>query len=181
MMTGQQTRERLQELANGLQILLLDVDGVLTDGGIILIGGDQEAKRFDVQDGMGITLAKAAGVKVAIITSRESEVVNRRAKELALDEVIQGIKHKTDVLPHLLKKYGIRAEQAAYIGDDIQDVGIMMEVGIPIAVQNARPSVKQCSVYVTEASGGHGAVREAVEWLLEMRGDRERAYNAATS
>ena len=180
-MTGQQTEERLRELASSLQILLLDVDGVLTDGGITLIGSDQEAKRFDVQDGMGITLAKAAGIKVAIITSRDSEVVNRRAKELVLDEVIQGIKRKTDVLPHLLEKYGINAEQAAYIGDDIQDVGIMMQVGIPIAVQNARPSVKQCSVYVTEALGGHGAVREAVEWLLEMRGDRERAYDAVTS
>ncbi len=180
-MTGQQTKERLRELASSLQILLLDVDGVLTDGGIILIGGDQEAKRFNAQDGMGITLAKAAGIKVAIITSRDSEVVNRRAKELALDEVIQGIKRKTDVLPHLQEKYGINAEQAAYIGDDIQDVGIMREVGIPIAVQNARPSVKQCSVYVTEALGGHGAVREAVEWLLEMRGDREQAYDAVTS
>ena len=169
-------------------MLLLDVDGVPTDGGIILIGGDSEAKRFDVQDGMGLNLAHAAGlkvgivtsrsssVKVGIVTSRSSSVVERRAKELSIDELFQGAGRKSEVLDQLLEKYGIVASQAAYIGDDVQDLPIMNRVGIPIAVQNAVQAVKDRSVYVTTASGGHGAVREAVEWLLDLRGDMEKVH-----
>lgn len=157
-------------------MLLLDVDGVPTDGGIILIGGDSEAKRFDVQDGMGLNLAHAAGLKVGIVTSRSSSVVERRAKELSIDELFQGAGRKSEVLDQLLEKYGIVASQAAYIGDDVQDLPIMNRVGIPIAVQNAVQAVKDRSVYVTTASGGHGAVREAVEWLLDLRGDMEKVH-----
>ena len=162
-------------------MLLLDVDGVLTDGGIILIGRDEEAKRFDAQDGMGVTIARAAGLKVGIVTSRSSSVVERRAKELNLDELFQGAKRKTEVLEQLVIKYGIEPSQVAYMGDDIQDIPIMLRVGIPIAVQNAANAVKECSVYVTKAEGGHGAVREAVEWLLELRGDRDQAYQRVGS
>jgi len=157
-------------------MLLLDVDGVMTDGGIILIGQEGEAKRFDVQDGMGINLAKAAGLTVGIVTSRISDVVLRRSQELGIHEVCQGAGHKADVLDSLLKKYGIETSQVAYIGDDIQDLSIMKRVGIPIAVQNAVGPVKECSRYVTQARGGHGAVREAVEWLLDLRGDKEIVY-----
>lgn len=166
----------LAGLASRLHLLLLDVDGVLTDGGIILIGKDEEAKRFDVQDGMGISIARAAGLKVGIVTSRSSSVVERRAKELNMDELFQGAKRKAEVLEQLVRKYGIEPSQVAYMGDDIQDISIMRRVGIPIAVQNAVKAVKECSVYVTQACGGHGAVREAVEWLLDLRGDRDSAY-----
>ena len=161
-------------------MLLLDVDGVMTDGGIILIGQEGEAKRFDVQDGMGINLAKAAGLTVGIVTSRTSEVVLRRSKELGIHEVCQGTRHKADVLDPLLEEYGIEASQVAYIGDDIQDMSIMKRVGIPIAVENAVGAVKECSLYVTHARGGHGAVREAVEWLLDLRGDKEKVYKLVT-
>ena len=157
-------------------MLLLDVDGVLTDGGITLIGGDAEAKRFDAQDGMGITLARAAGLRVGIITSRSSDVVRRRAGELGIEDVYQGYQHKSDALTHLLERYGVEPGQAAYMGDDVPDIAVMKRVGIPIAVRNAIDKVKDCSVHVTEALGGHGAVREAVEWLLELRGDREQVY-----
>lgn len=177
-MNRQPESPELVGLAQNLRFLLLDVDGVLTDGGIILIGGDQEAKRFDVQDGMGITVARAAGLKIGIITSRNSEVVQRRAKELNIDEVIQGAQRKTDALDDLVTRHGVERSQLAYIGDDIQDIPIMERVGIPIAVQNAVSAVKACSVYVTQASGGHGAVREAVEWLLDLRNDKEKAYGA---
>ena len=169
-------RPDLEGLAKGLQMLLLDVDGVLTDGGIILIGGEAEAKRFDVQDGMGLNLARAAGLKVGIVTSRSSAVVERRAKELNIDELFQGAGRKSEVLDQLLEKYGISDSQAAYIGDDVQDLPIMRRVGLPIAVQNAVQAVKDRSVYVTTASGGHGAVREAVEWLLDLRGDMEKVH-----
>ncbi len=170
----------LRQLARDLRLLLLDVDGVLTDGGIILFGLEGEAKRFDVQDGMGINLARSAGIKVGIITSRTSEVVRRRAEELGLDELLQGVGQKGDALEELTQKHGITAAQAAYIGDDIQDIPIMRRVGLPIAVQNARPLVKEYSKHVTQASGGHGAVREAVEWLLELRGTRDELFRTIT-
>ena len=168
--------QSVPELAAGLKCLLLDVDGVMTDGGIILVGEDLEVKRFDVHDGMGINLARRCGIKVAVITSRRSTVVERRAKELLLDEVFQGVENKAEILPQVLEKFGVTAAETAFIGDDIQDIPIMSKVGIPIAVQNAIPAVKAKSIYVTGASGGHGAVREAVDWLLELRGDKEFAY-----
>ena len=179
-MTGKPDAKDTRELARGLRMLLLDVDGVLTDGGIYLIGQDTEAKRFDVQDGMGITLAKAAGLKVGIVTARSSDAVQRRARELGIEEVIQGASHKGEALDMLLQKSEIAESQAAYIGDDIPDIPILRRVGIPIAVQNAVREVKECSVYVTRASGGNGAVREAIEWLLELRGDRDRVYESVT-
>ena len=179
-MTSSPSSPQASDIAAGLRMLLLDVDGVLTDGGIILIGRDEEAKQFNAQDGMGITIARAAGLKVGIVTSRSSHVVNRRAEELHIDEVFQGIGRKTEVLDQLLSRYEIEASQAAYIGDDIQDIPIMERVGMPIAVQNAAEAVKECSKYVTKASGGHGAVREAVDWLLELRGDKDKAYKTIT-
>jgi 3-deoxy-D-manno-octulosonate 8-phosphate phosphatase (KDO 8-P phosphatase) len=103
-------------------------------------------------------------------------VVERRSRELNLDVVFQGSVKKTEVLAKLLESDDIEPSQIAYIGDDVQDIPIMERIGIPIAVQNAVPAVKECSVYVTKASGGNGAVREAVEWLLDLRGDKEAAY-----
>jgi 3-deoxy-D-manno-octulosonate 8-phosphate phosphatase (KDO 8-P phosphatase) len=180
--SGGPTRDSrdVNALAQGLRILLLDVDGVMTDGGIILIGGDLEAKRFDVQDGMGITLLRSSGMMVGIVTSRDSEVVQRRAKELGMEELFQGVRYKPQVLEQLREKYGIEPSQAAFVGDDIQDVPIMRLVGVPIAVQNAIPEVKESSVYVTKAPGGHGAIREVAEWLLNLRGDREKVYRQMT-
>jgi len=172
--------KELSKLACDLRILLLDVDGVLTDGGIILIGTDLEAKRFDVQDGMGIRMLRTAGLMVGIVTSRTSDVVQRRAKELDIEELFQGVKEKPIVLNNLSQKYGINPSQAAFVGDDLQDIPLLKLVGIPIAVQNAVPDVKHCSSYVTKAFGGHGAVREIAEWLLDLRGDTERVYQSIT-
>ena len=151
---------------------------MMTDGGIILTGDGEESKRFNVQDGMGIALAQASGIKVGIITSRTSQVVERRAKELKIEEVMQAVAIKTEALKVLLDKHDIDASQAGYIGDDIQDTPVMKLVGVPIAVQNAVPLVKECSIYVTQAAGGHGAVREAVEWLLSLRDEKAQAYAA---
>ena len=172
-MSDRKTFQQLADIAQGLKIILLDVDGVMTDGGIILIGGLEEAKRFNVQDGMGINLAKLAGLKVGVITSRQLLVVERRATELDLDEVLQGVKDKTKALGRLLDKYGFEADQVSYIGDDIQDVSIMKMVGMPISVKNAIQEVKEHAFYVTRAEGGNGAVREAVEWLLDLRGEKK--------
>jgi len=174
------TPKDLATRARDLRILLLDVDGVLTDGGIILVGGDLEAKRFDVKDGMGISMLRSAGLMVGIVTSRTSDVVQRRAKELGIEELFQGVKWKPQILDTLREKYGIDPAQAAFVGDDIQDIPIMTCVGLPIAVQNATQEVKEASVYVTRSQGGHGAVREVAEWLLELRGDKERVYQSIT-
>ena len=179
-MTSKKTIQELAALAAGLKIILLDVDGVLTDGGIILIGGDLEAKRFDVQDGMGVNLARAAGIRVGIVTSRSSQVVERRARELGIEDLYQGVQRKPEVLELLSQKYGFDPSQIAFIGDDIQDLPIMKLVGLPIAVQNAVQQVKDGSAHVTKSSGGHGAVREAVEWLLELRGDKQKAIHQVT-
>ena len=172
--------QELQELAQNIIMLILDVDGVMTDGGIILIGQREEAKRFDVHDGIGIALARCVGIKTAIITSRNSDVVKRRAAELKIDEVVQGTTNKRDALDNILATYGIIASQCAYIGDDLQDIPVMSRVGLPIAVQNAVQSVKDSSLHVTACSGGHGAVREAVEWLLGLRSERDVAYKTLT-
>lgn len=149
--------------------LLSDVDGVLTDGGVYLFGVFGEAKRFDIQDGMGITIARNAGLKVGFITGRKSQAVKRRAKELHIDYLSQGQPDKAKSFESFLKHSQAKLEEIAYVGDDIQDIPILKQVGVPIAVQNARPEVKSICLYVTEAAGGHGAVREVVEWMLEIK------------
>ncbi len=163
------SESQLRTLATNLELLLLDVDGVLTDGGIILYGENGEAKQFNSQDGMGISLVRAAGIKVGIITSRTSIVVSRRAKELNLDELMQGVPNKAEALEILLEKYSTTSEKIAYVGDDIQDLPILNSVGMPISVANAVPAVKESSIFVSNTEGGHGAVREIAEWLLALR------------
>jgi 3-deoxy-D-manno-octulosonate 8-phosphate phosphatase (KDO 8-P phosphatase) len=168
--------DEIRKRAVRLHLLLMDVDGVMTDGGIILIGNADEAKCFDIQDGMGVTLARAAGLKVGIITGRESHAVRRRAEELQIDEICQGFFHKEEALSLLLEKHGLDSSEVAYMGDDVLDIPVMKQVGLPIAVSNACPEVKDHSVYVTQAPGGNGAVREVVDWLLELRGQRNEVY-----
>jgi len=172
--------QQLADLASNLRIVLLDVDGVMTDGGIILVGEDLEAKRFDVQDGMGINMLRAAGMMVGIVTSRTSYLVHRRAKELSIDELFQGVKDKPSVLATLKEKHGIDPAQAAFVGDDLQDIPLLRRVGIAIAVGNAVPEVKSSAQYVTRACGGHGAIRELAEWLLGLRGDKDRVIQLIT-
>ena len=170
----------LQERVTNLHMLLLDVDGVMTDGGIILIGADGEGKRFDAQDGMGISLAQKAGLRVGIITGRSSAAIEHRAAELGIVDLFQGIADKTEILDLLVEKYDTQPLQTAYIGDDIQDIPIMRKVGVPIGVENAADLVKKHSLYVTRAGGGHGAVREAVDWILELKGCRDEIYRSIT-
>ena len=170
-------QDEIKRRAVDLYLLLFDVDGVMTDGGIILIGESAEAKRFDVQDGMGVTLARAAGLKVGIITGRASAPVHRRAEELRMDEVCQGFFYKEEALDVLIEKHAIDPRRIAYVGDDLLDLPVMKRVGLPIAVSNACPEVKAHSIYVTQARGGHGAVREVIDWLLDLRGQKEAVYS----
>ena len=172
----QLTREELERRAKQLKLLVLDVDGVLTEGELILIGEELEAKRFYIHDGMGIIFLRTAGIKVAIISGRVSPMVRRRAQELKIDEVSEGYFFKQDGVEALLQKLDLEPYEAAYVGDDIHDVPAMKLVALPIAVANARPETKEHSVYVTTAAGGHGAVRELAEWLLELRGEKESIF-----
>lgn len=174
-------KAELIQLAKDLTWLILDVDGVLTDGGVFLIGEKEEAKRFDIQDGMGITLARAAGLKIGIITGRQSAVVERRAAELKIDEVMQGYFYKEEALDLILEKYNLQPAQIAYVGDDIQDIPVLERVGMPLAVKNARPELLKMCLYVTQAAGGYGAVREIVDWLLELRGQTLMVYKQLLS
>lgn len=172
----QLTHEELKKRAGDLKLLILDVDGVLTEGELILIGEDLEGKRFSLHDGMGIIFLRTAAIKIAFISGRISPMVRRRAQELKIDEISEGAFFKEDGVKALLQKLNLKPQEAAYVGDDIHDVPAMKQVGLPIAVANARPEVKEHSVYVTSAPGGHGAVREIAEWLLELRGEKEAIF-----
>ena len=165
----------LKKRSRKIKMLLMDVDGVMTDGGIILGSDGIELKRFHVQDGMGITLAKAAGLLVGILTGRDSEAVRRRAEELGLDEVQQGFFHKEDGYRAILERYGLKDVEIAYMGDDVLDLPILKRVGLSICVANGTREAKRASHYITKRRGGDGAVREVVEMLLKAMGKEKKA------
>jgi 3-deoxy-D-manno-octulosonate 8-phosphate phosphatase, YrbI family len=156
--------------ARRIKLLVLDVDGVLT-GGQVLFGPDGEAmKIFHTHDGLGINAAHRAGVMTAVITGRESEMVRRRAAELSITDVCQGAQDKLAHFKRLLDKHGLTADEAAYAGDDLNDLAVMRLVGLACAVANAVPEVKASAHYVTGCAGGDGAVREIVEFILKAQG-----------
>jgi len=152
-----------------ISMLICDVDGVLTSGGIILGSNGQEFKVFDVQDGMGISLARKAGLKTGVITGRESEAVVRRTKELKFDVIYQGKKDKLESLATIINDFNINCENICYIGDDLLDISIMIKSGVSAAPNNARNEVKEIADIVTEKKGGEGAVRELVEIILKAQ------------
>jgi len=160
----------LERRARGITTLVLDVDGVLTDGGILLASDGAELKRFDVQDGSAIVYLIRAGLRVAIISGRRAAAVEARAQELGIEDVYQGYHWKLDAFEELQKKHGLRAEEIACIGDDLPDIPLMRMAGLGVAVANARPEVIGVAHHVTRAAGGAGAVREAAEWLLKIQG-----------
>ncbi|MBN2415806.1 HAD hydrolase family protein [bacterium] len=151
-------------------MIAFDVDGVFTGGDIILGGDGNEYKRFNVQDGMGITLARQAGLKTAVITGRTSEAVTRRAGELRIDAVYQGAGDKLTAWNDLLDSFGLEPRQICYMGDDLLDLTVMRSAGLAAAPANARQEVKDAAQIVTAASGGEGAVRELVEFILKEQG-----------
>lgn len=157
--------------ARQVQLLLLDVDGVLTDGSITYLTGGGETKSFHTQDGLGIKILQESGVAVGIITARRSESVERRARDLGLAHVYQGQKDKLVTYEAILKETGLRPPQTAYMGDDWVDLPILKRVGFAAAPVNAVPEIRQRAHYTTERSGGRGAVREICDLILEARGD----------
>lgn len=162
-------------LARRIRLVCFDVDGVLTDGGIILgdaAGSRVELKRYDIQDGLGVVLLRQAGIRTAIITGRESQSVALRAEELHVDDVIQD-RHarKVPALAALIERLGFSWDEVAFVGDDLPDLGVLRRVGLPVCVGNATAEVRRVASVQLTRHGGAGAVREFVELLLTARGE----------
>ena len=194
-----------RERAKKIKLILFDVDGVLTDGSIWFFPapaasgrstdahreqkGDApgfgivsqnmiEAKGFNAHDGTAISLARLGGLKTGMVTKRISETVALRARALRIDYLFQGAENKSVILDKILAESGLREDQIAYVGDDVIDLPIMRRCGLAIAVANARPQVKAMAHHQTPSPGGHGAGRDAVEYVLEAQGTLEKAIEA---
>lgn len=171
-------------LARRIRLVVLDVDGVMTDGGIYLGATDSgervEMKRFEIQDGLGIRLLQEAGIPCAIVTGRESHAVRLRAEELGIAECHQDAgAAKLRIVEGLLERLGVAWEDTAFLGDDLPDLPVLRRVGLPAAVGNAASEARSCALWQGERGGGHGAVREFAEALLGARGEwaeRVEAY-----
>ena len=151
-----------------IRLLALDVDGVLTDGGVYYSPKGEELVKFNRQDGMGISLLKKAGVEVALISGEDSDCTRRRAEKLGISEVYLGIKDKETVLREISKRLGIPLEEIAFIGDDVNDLPPLNLVGLPMTVANGVPAVKEVAKHILERHGGDGAVREAADYILAL-------------
>jgi 3-deoxy-D-manno-octulosonate 8-phosphate phosphatase (KDO 8-P phosphatase) len=151
-------------------MLVLDVDGVLTDGTIVLSGDGSESKAFSALDGHGIRLWQRAGLKVAFLSGRMSEPTKYRAEQLEVDHCLQDCLDKLPALEKLIQQLGLLPSQVTYIGDDIMDLPVIRYVGFGVAVTNAVDEVKQSADYVTKRPGGSGAVREVIEYVLKKTG-----------
>ena len=162
-------------LARRIRIVGLDVDGVLTDGGLYIgdaNGAPVELKRYDIQDGLGIRFLRDAGIRVCLVTGRVSESVRIRAHELEIEDVAQdALARKLPAFQRMLERHDLRMEDAAFVGDDFPDMGIMRAVALPVAVGNAVPEIKAIARVCLTRTGGRGAARELAELLLRARGE----------
>jgi 3-deoxy-D-manno-octulosonate 8-phosphate phosphatase (KDO 8-P phosphatase) len=162
-------RGRSRRAAARIRLLVLDVDGVLTNGGLYYGTSGEEIKRFDVQDGLAVVAARRAGLAVAVISGRASAAVTRRMAELGITEVHQGVEDKTVVLAGLTARLGLDLADVAVMGDDLGDLAVMRQAGLALAPANAVREVRSAADWVSRRGGGAGAVREAIELLLKAR------------
>ena len=160
----------MQEKLSKIKVLALDVDGVLTDGKIIIDDKGKEIKVFDVQDGLGLVVLRKAGIKTAIISARASKAVTARAKDLKIDRLYQNAYPKMEAYKKLLKEFKVLDEQVCFMGDDLPDIQVLERVGFAVAVPKAVPEVKRVCDYITKRDGGDGAVREVLELILKAQG-----------
>lgn len=158
------------ERARRIRLVVLDVDGVLTDGSLYITDSGEEFKAFHTQDGHGMKMLKASGVELAIISGRTSRSVELRAQNLGVGLLYQGVDDKLVVFGELLARFGFDAESSAFVGDDVVDLPVMRRCGLAIAVPEAPPLVKSHAHYVTRQAGGRGAVREVCEILMHAQG-----------
>ena len=169
-MTAGNRDRKIQDAASHVELIAFDVDGVLTDGRISYTSAGQEIKSFHVRDGHAIKMAQRAGIQVALITGRESSMVDARAKELEIRHVYQRARDKVVVLDELLAATGLRREQIAFLGDDVVDLPVIIKVGLGCAVADAPEEVRERADLVTDAPGGKGAARELIVLILKARG-----------
>lgn len=174
---GAFSEEEILKIAREIKLLILDVDGVLTDGGIILDRDENEIKIFHVRDGHGVRMLIRAGIRVALVTGRHSRVVERRAQELGISDVFQKCYDKRIPYRQLSEKYGASDREIAYIGDDIVDIPVLKKCGLPIAVADAEEVVQAQAAMITSRGGGRGAVREVCDFLLKAKGVWEDIIN----
>ena len=163
-------KKSMTEKLKKIKLLIMDVDGVMTDGRIIMDDAGHELKNFNVRDGHGIKLLQRYGIQVAILTGRQSKVVAHRARDLDINDVYQKVFNKKDVFEKILKKHKLSPDEAAFIGDDIVDIPVLKRVGFSVAVADADDMVKKSVHYVAKNRGGHGAVREVCEMILQAQG-----------
>lgn len=159
----------LKERIKKIKVLALDVDGVLSDGKIIIDHEGHEIKNFDVQDGFGMVLLRRAGLKIAIITARHSHSVDFRAKDLKVDKVYQDATPKIEYYKRMLKELEVSDEEVCFVGDDLPDLTVMRQVGVAITVPNGAEEIKKIAHYTTHKPGGGGAVREVVDMILKVQ------------
>jgi 3-deoxy-D-manno-octulosonate 8-phosphate phosphatase (KDO 8-P phosphatase) len=164
--------------ARALKLILSDVDGVMTDGSLLLLPDGSEAKAFHVRDGLAIVLAHQAGLRTGLLSGRSSAVVARRAQELGMAVVRQGIRDKATALREILSELGLEAREVGYVGDDLNDLEVMATVGLTAAPRDAVFEVRTQAFMVLDAAGGRGCLREFVEAILRARGDWERVLAA---
>ena len=163
-------REEVERRAAGVRLLLLDCDGVLTDGRITPVEGGEELKSFHTRDGHGLVMLHRAGLRSGIISGRTSRLVELRASDLGVTFVRQGALDKVEVFESLLAEAGVAPEHVAYVGDDVVDIPLMRRCGLGVAVSDATPDTRDAAHHVTRLPGGHGAVREVCELILKAQG-----------
>lgn len=161
--------ERLMKKIGKVKLLILDVDGVLTDGRIVIDDAGMESKEFDVRDGHGLRILMRFGIDVVLVTGRRSRVVEHRAADLGITEVHQGILNKAEVFTEILKRRDIIPEETACVGDDLVDIPLLRRAGFSVAVADAVPEARRIADYVTQHRGGRGAVREVCEVILKVQ------------
>ena len=177
-MTEAEKMQIITEKAKKLKLLILDVDGVLTDAKLFFDNQGNEYKSFHARDGHGIKLLRQTGVEVAVISGRKSNSVALRMKNLGIEHVYQGHENKRAAFNEVIEKIGITPEQAAHVGDDLLDLPIMIRVGLSIAVSDANFAVKQRADWCTTLPGGHGAVREVCDFIMQAQGHFDEVVNA---
>jgi len=170
--------EALAERCRALKLLLTDVDGVMTDGTLLLLPDGSEAKSFHIRDGLAIVLAHHAGLRTGLVSGRSSPIVARRAQELGMAVVRQGVRDKGAALLEILAEQGLTQREVAYVGDDLNDLPILNAVALSAAPADAPFEVRAAAFMVLETAGGRGCLREFVEAILRARGDWERAAAA---
>ncbi len=156
--------------ARRIALILMDVDGVLTDGGISFTEGNSESKTYDVKDGVGLWIARRAGLRTGVISGRSGAAVVRRAEELRMDEVHLRVADKLQAYRRILRRQKVSDAQVCYLGDDLTDLPVLERAGMPVAVADAHPEVIRRASFVTRAPGGRGAVREVVDTILKAQG-----------